>query len=379
MQKDVNLQARVFKLFMMRTLIILISFVLSFSFVKAQSDFTITGNVKGLKDNTSIYLISLDKKDTLAKSTVQNEAFVLKGKTTDIDSRFLVLQDPGTVLIVFMGNDQIQIKGDVQQPTSFRIDGSQNHRDYEEFLYYIKPLNDYINFLRGELQVANKDSQKHGETIVMMNTVYNIMQQTVDQYIKRKNSSPASSLVLAYLYDVDPEKNTEVLKKRLYELTAEAKTTRYFKGLEQMVNKSNLGAVGSKALDFTQNDPDGKPVSLSQFKGKYVLIDFWASWCRPCRIENPNVVAAYNEFKNKGFTILGVSLDQNKTNWLKAIKDDNLTWTQISDLQFWNNAVARAYSIESIPQNLLIDPNGTIIAKNLRGEELRKRLREFIK
>ncbi|MGI4806343.1 MAG: peroxiredoxin family protein, partial [Janthinobacterium lividum] len=135
------------------------------------------------------------------------------------------------------------------------------------------------------------------------------------------------------------------------------------------------------APDFTQNDPEGKPISLSSFKGKYVLLDFWASWCGPCRQENPNVVKVYNQYKNKNFTVLGVSLDRpnGKDAWLKAIKDDGLTWNHVSDLQFWNNQVAKLYSIQSIPGNFLIDPTGKIIAKDLRGEELEQKLAQLIK
>ena len=134
-----------------------------------------------------------------------------------------------------------------------------------------------------------------------------------------------------------------------------------------------------KAPDFTQPGIDGKPVSLSQFKGKYVLVDFWASWCRPCRMDNPNVVKAYNEFKDKNFTILGVSLDQTKEAWLQAIQQDGLTWTHVSDLQHWNNAAAALYNVTSIPYNVLVDPTGNIIAENLHGVEIVNTLRKLVK
>lgn len=136
---------------------------------------------------------------------------------------------------------------------------------------------------------------------------------------------------------------------------------------------------GQLAPNFSQKDPNGKDISLSSFRGKYVLVDFWASWCGPCRRENPYVVKAYERFKDKNFTILGVSLDNSKDAWLKAIKADKLTWTHVSDLKGWKNEVAVLYSVRSIPTNYLLDPDGRIIAKNLRGSDLEKVLAEHLK
>ena len=146
-----------------------------------------------------------------------------------------------------------------------------------------------------------------------------------------------------------------------------------------IAKKEATGIDGKVAPDFSLPDTDGKPLSLSSLTGKYVLVDFWASWCGPCRAENPNVVKAYNEFKDKNFTILGVSLDKDKKPWLKAIKDDGLIWNQVSDLKYWNSAVVELYGIESIPFNVLVDPHGKVIASSLRGSDLQAKLKEVLK
>jgi peroxiredoxin len=150
-----------------------------------------------------------------------------------------------------------------------------------------------------------------------------------------------------------------------------------------IVSQKNTAAAGSwtgkAAPDFTLPDVNGKPISLSSLKGKFVLVDFWASWCRPCRMENPNVVAAYNKFKDKNFTVLGVSLDENKEAWLKAIQSDKLTWQHVSDLKQWSSMVIPLYKFDGIPYNVLIDPQGKIIAESLRGHELEAKLAEVLK
>ncbi|HWB25814.1 MAG TPA: TlpA disulfide reductase family protein [Chitinophagaceae bacterium] len=337
--------------------------------------FEIEGKISSVPNNTLVILSGFSGTDTLAKAKVLNGSFTLKGKLASPDVHLLTFPSIQRRLVLFMGNDRVTITGDSSNFSDIVIAGSPVNYDYEEFIYHIKPLNDYVDYYRNLVQTAqNKDS-----IITILNAVYNIYQQSIDQFLARKSKSPVAALLLAYSYDTDPNKNVMLLQKRYDQLGGDALKSQFAKNIQQVLATDKIGAVGTKAIDFTQNDTTGNPVSLSQFKGKYVLVDFWASWCRPCRAENPNVVAAYNEFKDKNFTILSVSLDERKANWLYAINADHLTWNHVSDLQYWNNAVARTYHIESIPANFLIDPNGNIIAKNLRGEELAARLEQILK
>ncbi|MGL5947096.1 MAG: redoxin domain-containing protein, partial [Sediminibacterium sp.] len=198
-------------------------------------------------------------------------------------------------------------------------------------------------------------------------------------FIKSGKNSPVVLFALTQYagYAIDPQK-IEPLYNQLNVKVKELPGAIRFKEKIILAKKTEIGQY---ALPFIQKDTAGVDVSLASFKGKYVLLDFWASWCGPCRVENPNVVNAFNKYKNNGFTVLSVSLDQPgaRDRWIKAIHDDQLTWTHVSDLKFWDNDVAKQYGIQAIPQNYLIDTEGKIIGKNLRGEALQAKLNELFK
>jgi len=246
----------------------------------------------------------------------------------------------------------------------------------DDFLSYQKSFDLQKDKL--EALVKRINAEKPGAKRDSMIGVYKKSLLTnIDKFIKEKPASPVAPFILASFNDMF--ESAAELETRYNKLLPAAQKGIYAEFIQKKINDSKVGGIGSVALDFIQNDTANHPVKLSSFKGKYVLVDFWASWCRPCRMENPNVVAAFQQYKDKNFTVLGVSLDQQKDSWVQAIAADNLTWTHVSDLKYWNNAVAQLYHIESIPQNMLIDPTGKIIARNLRGEDLQAKLKELLK
>lgn len=381
---------RYFKLFLFALLLLNAASVFA-----QQESFTITGSIDPALNIQTLYFSKgtfYNKEVSKAvKIPVLNGQFTIKGTIPEPVPAFLSLtddpvsagkdsKDPANKnqFVLDKGNIGITIKGKL---SSAVILGSKANDDIIRFTEGQSPY-------MAKLSALNEAAQRQAELRVPVDSIMKMYKYPVKEAQKELfnyqnqfvSTNPEAFISLLLVADIARASQNFIAADSIFNaLSINIKNSPTAKAIKNFLRNEFKTSVGAIAPQFAMADTSGKSISLASFKGKYVLLDFWAAWCGPCRQENPNVVQVYHKFKDKGFTVFGVSLDRERKDWLRAIKDDRLFWPQVSDLNFWESQAAVLYGISSIPRNFLLDPQGKIIARDLRGPDLGEKLEEIFR
>jgi peroxiredoxin len=305
--------------------------------------------------------------------------FTMEGQAIEYPTMtYLVTPGKREQTVIFLENSEITLSGHVDSLAKAIVKGSKTQDEYLTFLAQLSPLREKYEIGIKDYQSArnDKDTARLSKYAKELSEISRKLLVVQKDYIK---NNPGSFVVPVIFYNIAGALSTQETDGILKSLNSEVSKTWEVLTIKERNKALKAVDIGEKAPDFTLNDMNGNPVSLSSKTGsKLLLLDFWAGWCAPCRKENPNLVKVYRRFKEQGFEILGVSLDRTREEWVKAVTADSLSWTQVSDLRYFNSKVAGLYSVTAIPANFLLDRNGIIIAKNMRGDELKNVVMEHL-
>lgn len=356
--------------------LIAVTFALISCGEKAKDSFTIHGNIEGLSTGM-VYLGYAQGDDYITDSAVVKDGeFTLEGKVKEPVIGYLQVTDSKGLNLV-VENADIEISGNAASPDDIQIKGGKVQQEFDAYQASTKDLRDAQKPITEALMKAREtgDEAAFNEQMAKGRELDKKMIEANRKYIQEH---PASYVSLHLLYMMSEGLELEELEEMYGGMDASYQNSMAGKSIASRIKAIKNTSVGATAMDFAQTDTEGNTVKLSDLRGKYVLLDFWASWCVPCRAENPNVLKAYNTFKDKNFTVPGVSLDMNEQDWRDAIKEDGMPWTQLWDVKGPEADVVKMYGITGIPASFLIGPDGVIIAKDLRGEELSIKLAEVL-
>lgn len=382
------------KLKMIGFLVVLGMFLNSCKSEDEKGKFTLSGEVKNVP-NQQVYLEQLfftsQEPQVLDTSSIEDGKFKVSSTASEDGLYRIRFEKMNSGFIFINDKPAINFKADVNDVS---LQGPTFNSPANEALksLLINIEGQRMTLVSTSKQVDSLTTNKASDSAItaaslQLSTVTKNFNNFITGYIDTVSQPVVALFALGYTQGIDPAALNAVVPRLVNRFPGHQGVIGVVTQFNQMIAEQNkpqpaktgMPGIGSQAPDFTMNDTEGKPFKLSQLKGKYVLVDFWASWCAPCRGENPNIVAAYNQFKDKNFTILGVSLDDNKDKWLQAIKADKLDWKQVSDLKGWENATVSMYGYDGIPYNVLLDPQGKIVATSLRESALQSKLQELLK
>ena len=327
---------------------------------------------------TVLYLEKLTQNQAVPVDTtevMEDGTFAFDHIVNNITFYRIKMNDQNFITLIVGPKDKVEIEGTAADfGKKYEVKGS------EESLV-LKKFNDGLlkNFSkRDSLNQVFQANPTDQQLVQLLRSEFAVLEEELKDFVRRSiDENPGSLASLAIIEQLNPDEDIESFQKLDKGLQANYGNTMYYSQFHASFEKMSALSPGKEVPEITLPNPEGEMVSLSSLRGKIVLVDFWASWCKPCRAENPNVVSAYNKYHDKGFEVFSVSFDKDRASWLRAIEADNLTWTHVSDLKFWNSAVVRLYNISGIPFAVLIDKEGKIMAKNLRGPALHKKLDEI--
>lgn len=360
----------------------------------ADGEYLITGDAKGIANGKMVVLKKKNEYGIVVNvdsAKIKDGKFELKGKVKEPSMFALFIKDLQQPIPFILETGAIEVKVDKDSIWKSEIGGTFNNDEFQKFNTKMntiqKKLVDYQN--KNFQKLMDAQQKKDNVAIENLKNGYNNIQKEMDDFMEKypqENSEAYISLLLLQSQFNSPKFNLDSFKKTFNKLDNSLKLTKIGKEIEEKIKvieknnqiKPEAALIGKMAPDFSAKTPQGNTVSLKQSLGKITIIDFWASWCGPCRKENPNVVALYNELHPKGLNIIGVSLDDDVNKWKEAISKDKITWTQVSNLEGWKDPIAQLYKVEQIPTTFILDANGIVIARDLRGEELKTKIVQLL-
>ena len=383
----INTFATLIKILNMKKTVLLIGFI--FTLIACEkplkNEYLIAGTANGIENGKKIFIEIEEENGFSGKDTavIENGKFEFKGEISSVEIAFLRIENEDSSLPFILEEGKLNITYAVDSIFKSKLNGTYNNDVLQSF----NEKSSEISRRLAKFQKFNSDriiaARKANDTttVNMIMKEYNSYQEELNVVSKKFiNENPKAYLSIILVENflmrgyIPIEETTNYFNK----LDKSILETKRGKKLSELIKVTNTVNIGKKAPNFSASSPEGKTISLNESLGKVTIIDFWASWCGPCRQENPNVVALYNELHEKGLNIIGVSLDRDGDKWKEAIAKDGLTWPQISNLKFWQEPIAEQYNVKSIPATFILDKNGIIVARDLRGDELKAKVKELL-